>query len=179
MSVSVFGKRYANALLHIAADAQAIDQIGRDLRDFVNVWEASKELRDAFENPQVSQQARRLILRDIAASSGMHDKVRDTLSLLGDRQRLRFVNDVADAYEAMAEARSGRLRAEVTTATELPDSYFTELSRTLQQITGREVVLQRKVDPSLVGGVVARVGDQVFDGSLKNRLSELKSELLR
>ena len=49
----------------------------------------------------------------------------------------------------------------------------------LQQITGREVVLQRKVDPSLVGGVVARVGDQVFDGSLKNRLSELKSELLR
>ena len=179
MTVSVFGKRYANALLHLAADAQAIDQVGRDLRDFANVWEGSKDLRDVFENPQVSQASRRQIIREIATSSGMHEKVRDTLSLLADRQRLRFVNDVADAYEAMAEARSGRLRAEVTTATELPDSYFTELSRTLQQITGREVVLMRKVDPSLVGGVVARVGDQVFDGSLKNRLSELKSELLR
>jgi F-type H+-transporting ATPase subunit delta len=179
VTVSVLGKRYASALLNLAADAQAVDQIGRDLRDFVNAWDSSKELRTAFENPKVSQQQRYQIIKDLAASSGMHDKVRDTLAVLSDRQRIRNVGDVADAYEAMAEARSGRLRAEVTTATELPDSYFTELSRTLQQITGREVVLQRKVDPSLVGGVVARVGDQVFDGSLKNRLSELKSELLR
>jgi F-type H+-transporting ATPase subunit delta len=179
MTVSVFGKRYANALLNIAGDAQVIEQVGRDLRDFANAWESSKDLRTVFENPQVSQEARRKIIADLAASSGMHDKVRDTLSLLADRSRIRFVGEVADAYEAMAEARSGRLRAEVTTASQLPDSYFTELSRTLQQITGREVVMVRKVDPSLVGGVVARVGDQVFDGSLKNRLSELKSELLR
>jgi F-type H+-transporting ATPase subunit delta len=179
MTVSVLGKRYASALLHLAPDAAAMDQIGRDLREFANAWEQSKPLRTVFENPQVSQQTRRDILREIAASSGMHEKVRDTLSLLSDRQRIRNVGEVADAYEALAEARSGRLRAEVTTATQLPDSYFTELERTLQQITGREVVLVRKVDPSLVGGVVARVGDQVFDGSLKNRLSELKAELLR
>jgi len=89
------------------------------------------------------------------------------------------VGEVADAYDALAEARSGRLRAEVTTASPLPDSYFAGLESTLHAITGREIVLVRKVDPSLVGGVVARVGDQVFDGSLKNRLSELKSELLR
>jgi F-type H+-transporting ATPase subunit delta len=179
VTVSVLGKRYANALLNLAGDAQAVDQIGRDLRDFATAFESSKDLRNVFENPQISQQTRRQILKDLAASSGMHDKVRDTLSLLSDRSRIRNVAEVADAYEAMAEARSGRLRAEVTTATQLPDSYFTELERTLQQITGREVVLVRKVDPSLVGGVVARVGDQVFDGSLKNRLSELKSELLR
>lgn len=179
MTVSVLGKRYANALLHLAADGQAVEQIGRDLRDFANAFASNKDLRNVFENPQVSQVTRREILRELAASSGMHDKVRDTLSLLSDRQRIRNVGEVADAYEAMAEARSGRLRAEVTTATPLPDAYFTELEQTLQRITGREVVLARKVDPSLVGGVVARVGDQVFDGSLKNRLSELKAELLR
>lgn len=179
MTVSVLGKRYANALIHLADNAGAIDKIGSDLRQFVGVWNGSKDLRDAFENPQVSQISRRQILRDIAAQSGMHDTVRDTLSLLADRQRIRHVEEIADAYEAMAEARSGRLRAEVTTATPLPDAYFAELERTLTAITGREVVFVRKVDPSLVGGVVARVGDQVFDGSLKNRLSELKSELLR
>lgn len=179
MTISVLGKRYANALLHLAPDAQAVDQMARDLRDFASAWESSKELRNAFENPQVSQDSRRQIIRELAAASGMHEKVRDALALLSDRQRIRHVGEVADAFEAMAEARSGRLRAEVTTASELPDGYFTELERTLRQITGREVVLVRKVDPSLVGGVVARVGDQVFDGSLKNRLSELKSELLR
>jgi len=79
----------------------------------------------------------------------------------------------------MAETRAGGLRAEVTTAAQLPESYFTELENTLRAITGRDVKVVRHVDPSLVGGVIARVGDQVFDGSLKNRLSELKTELLR
>jgi len=67
MTVSVFGKRYANALLHLAADAQAVDQIGRDLRDFVQAWGSNKELRVVFENPQVSQVARR---RGVGESAG-------------------------------------------------------------------------------------------------------------
>ncbi len=180
MTVSVFGKRYASALLHLAADGSAIEQIGRDLRDFANAWASSKELRVAFENPQVSQASRKQIIAELAAQSGMHEKVRDTLSLLSDRQRIRHVAEIADAYEALAEARSGRLRAEITTAAQLPEAYFAELERTLRGITGgRDVTLVRKIDPSLVGGVIARVGDQVFDGSLKNRLSELKTELLR
>jgi F-type H+-transporting ATPase subunit delta len=179
MTVSVFGKRYANALLQLAVEGGSMDIIGRDLRDFARTWETSKDLRDAFENPQVSQLTRRQIIRDLAAQSGMHATVRDTLSLLADRKRLRHVGEVADAYEAMAETRSGRLRAEITTAAELSDAYFAELEKTLREITGRDITLVRKVDPSLVGGVVARVGDQVFDGSLKNRLAELKTELLQ
>lgn len=179
MTVSVFGKRYANALLQLAVEGGSVDIIGRDLRDFAEAWETSKDLRDVFENPQVSQLTRRQIIRDLALQSGMHATVRDTLSLLSDRKRLRHVGEVADAYEAMAEARSGRLRAEITTAAELPAGYFAELEKTLREITGRDITLVRKVDPSLVGGVVARVGDQVFDGSLKNRLAELKTELLQ
>lgn len=71
------------------------------------------------------------------------------------------------------------MRAEVTTAAELPEAYFTELKQTLERVTGKQVVVTHKVDASLIGGVVTRVGDQVFDGSVKNRLSELKDELLR
>jgi F-type H+-transporting ATPase subunit delta len=98
--------------------------------------------------------------------------------LLSDRQRLRHAPEVADAFEAMAEARSGRVRAEVTSATALSPAYVSELERTLSTVTGKQVVLSQKVDPSLIAGVVTRIGDHVYDGSLKSRLAELGDELL-
>jgi F-type H+-transporting ATPase subunit delta len=178
MSVSILGKRYARALVALANDAATVDRMAKDLKDFAASWESSRELRAAFENPSVPQAARGLILRDIAAQTGMNDQVRDLLLLLSDRQRMRHVGEVADAFAEIAEARSGKVRAEVTTATALPQSYFAELERILRDVTGKQVVLVNQVDPALIGGVVTRIGDRVFDGSLKSRLVELKDELL-
>jgi F-type H+-transporting ATPase subunit delta len=178
MSVGVVGKRYAKALLQLAIEANAIERIGRDLRDFAASWEANRELRAAFENPNVSQRSRSDILRDIAQQTGMHEHARHLLLLLSDRQRLRYVTEVADAFDAMAEVRSGKVRAEVTTATALSPAYFAELERILSAVAGKQVVLVHKVDSSLIAGVVTRIGDQIFDGSVKSRLSELKHELL-
>jgi F-type H+-transporting ATPase subunit delta len=179
VSISVVGKRYARALLQLASDANAIERIGRDLRDFANTWVSNRELRAVFENPSISQATRATILKDLAQSAGMHDNTRDLLRLLSDRQRLSYVGEVADAFDDLAQARSGNLRAEVTSASELPPGYYAELQNALQVATGKQVVLVHKVDPSLVGGVVTKVGDRVFDGSLKSRLSELRDELLR
>jgi F-type H+-transporting ATPase subunit delta len=179
MSISVVGKRYATALLELSSAANSIERVSRDLRDFAHSWQGSRELRAVFENPSVSQQSRRAVLRDMALQSSMSAEVRDLLMLLADRERLRHVAEVADAYEAMAEARSGKVRAEITTATALPAAYFTELERSLAAITGRQIVLTQKIDPSLIAGVVTRIGDPMFDGSIKSRLSELKEELLK
>lgn len=179
MSISILGRRYGNALLSLATQAGNVDKIGKDLNDFAASWESSRELRAAFENPVVSAEARRTILREIAAESGMEELVRNTLLLMSDRGRLRQVSDVAEAFSALAEARAGRVRAEVITASELPEAYFTQLQKTLERVTGKQVSVSKRVDPSLLGGVVTRIGDQVIDGSLKNRLDELKHELSR
>lgn len=179
MSVSIVGKRYARALLQLAVDANAVERIQRDLRDFASSWQSSRELRAVFENPSISQTTRATILKDLAQSAGMHDHTRNLLLMLSDRQRLSHVGEVADAFDALAEARSGKLRAEVTSASELSPGYYAELQNALQAATGKQVVLVHKVDPSLVGGVVTKVGDRVFDGSLKSRLTELRDELLR
>ena len=179
MSASVVGKRYAKALLQLTADAGSAERAGRELKEFAAAWHDSRELRSVFETPGIKQDARRAVLRDIAQQMGMLDHVRDLLQLLADRQRLRHVPEVADAFQAMAEARAGRVRAEVTTASALPPGYFSELEKVLREVAGRQVVLVHKVDPSLIGGVVTRIGDQVYDGSVKSRLSELKDELLR
>jgi len=179
MSIGIVGRRYGNALLALATQAGKVDKIVQDLNEFAASWKENRELRSAFENPIVSIQARRTILREIAQTSGMDDLVRDTLLLLSDRGRLGYVEDVAEALAGLAESRSGRVRAEVITASELPEAYFTELQKTLERVTGKHVSVTKRVDPSLLGGVVTRVGDQVFDGSLKNRLEELKHELSR
>lgn len=179
MSVGILGKRYARALLQLATESDAVERIGKDLREFANMWESQRELRAVFENPGVAQKSRQAILRDLGAQAGIHEHVLHVLLLLSDRSRLRHIEEIADAYEALAEARSGRLRAEVTTATPLPASYYTELERVLREVTGKQVVLGHKVDPSLIAGVVTRIGDQVFDGSVKSRLTELKQELLK
>jgi F-type H+-transporting ATPase subunit delta len=179
MTTSILGRRYAAALFALAEQAGSIDKVGQDLRDFAASFQSSRELRSVFENPSVGAQSRRQILRDIAAQSGMDPLVRDTLLLVSDRGRMGQVSDIASAYQMQAEARSGRVRAEVVTASELPEAYFQELQRTLERVTGKKVSVSRRVDASLLGGVVTRVGDQVFDGSLRHQLDGLVHELSR
>ena len=179
MSASLLGRRYAKALYALAGESQAVEQVSRDLSDFAATWKSSPELRAVFENPGFSAEVRRRVLRDIAAQGSLHEQVRNTLLLLADRRRLSFLPEIVDALDEIVAAKSGRLSAEVTTASQLPETYFTALQRTLREVTGKEVDVVHKTDPSLIGGVVTRIGDQVFDGSIRNRLSELKDELLR
>ena len=120
-------------------------------------WSSSRELRTAFENPVVSADARRTILREIAAQSGMDELVRNTLLLMADRGRLGQVVDVAEAFKTVAEARSGRVRAEVITASELPEAYFTELQKTLGAMKGLNEAMGAQRFP----GVLQSDWDQV------------------
>lgn len=179
MKLSTLGRRYASALLALADQQNALEAIRSSLRDFGAMWQQNRDLRSVFENPSVSSDARRKVLRDIAEQSSMHPLVRDTLLLVSDRRRLQYLPEIVDAFESLAEKRAGHVRAEVVTATELPKEYFDGLQRTLEQATGKRVVLTTRIDPSIIGGVVTRVGDQVYDGSVQYRLNELRDELSR
>jgi len=179
MSIGILGRRYATALLSLAAEAGNIDKITQELSEFAASWAENRELRNVFENPSVSVESRRNVLREIAAQSGMDPLLRNTLLLVSDRGRLSQLPDIAETFKALAEARAGGVRAEIVSAVELPEAFFSELQKTLERVTGKHVSVAKRVDPSLLGGVVTRVGDQVFDGSLKNRLNELTHELSR
>ena len=179
MTIGILGRRYAGALLSLSTQAGNLDKVTSDLNEFARSWNESRELRSVFENPSVKAEARRNVLREIAAQSGMDPLVRDTLLVVSDRGRMAQLGEIVEAFGALAEARSGQVRAEVTSATELPEAYIRELQRTLERVTGKQVTVAKRVDPTLLGGVVTRIGDQVFDGSVKNRLEELKHELSR
>jgi F-type H+-transporting ATPase subunit delta len=179
VKLSTLGRRYASALLALAEQQGALDAVRTSLREFGAVWEESRDLRAVFENPSVSGETRRQVLREIAEQSNMHPLVRDTILLVSDRRRLQQLPEIIDAFEWLAEKRAGHVRAEVVTATELPKEYFDGLQRTLEQATGKQVVLTTVIDPSIIGGVVTRVGDRVYDGSVQYRLNELRDELSR
>ncbi len=175
---SAVGKRYATALYELAHESGAVDPIGKGLADFASAWASSEELRNVFENPQFGHEAKTKLVQTLAERIGAPPLLKNALLMLSDRRRLKHIGEIAEAYTRISERRSGSVRAEIVTASKLPDSYYAELVKRLEQTTGKKVVLVRREDPSLIGGVVTTVGGRVFDGSLKNRLRELRAKLL-
>lgn len=176
--MSALGRRYGKALLDLAAEQNQVDQVWRNLSDLREAWQSSDELREVFENPSVSSADRRQVIDALAGRMGLTPLVKNTLKLLSDRRRARYLGEVVEAFDALAGERAGRVRAEVVTATAMSETYYSQLQRTLEDVTGKKVTLVKRQDPSLIGGVIARVGDKVFDGSIRTRLTELKDELL-
>lgn len=178
MKSSLVGRRYARALLDLAEQQNQTDRVAKDLSDFADSFEKSRELRTVFENPDVARAARQKVLTAVLDRMAVAPIVKATLLMLADRNRLGHIAEVAAAFEQLAEARAGKVRAEVTSATALDDAYYLELQKALESAIGKKVVLVKKTDPSLIAGVVTRVGDRVFDGSVRSKLRELSEELL-
>jgi F-type H+-transporting ATPase subunit delta len=177
MSTGALAKRYARAILDLANEQKLVDRVGKELAEVGELWTSSAELRTVFANPAMTLTQRRALLTDIAARTGLSPIAKNSLLYLNDRGRLTALPEVARAYASLAEQRSGAVRAEVTSAAPLPESYYAQLQRALEHTTGKKVTIERKTDPSLIAGVVTRIGDKVFDGSIRTRLADLKESL--
>lgn len=176
--MSPIARRYAKALLGLAQERGVVDSVLRDVGALTDAWNESAELREIVRNPVIPKAALKAAVDAIMAKLGVSPLFRNTVNLMADKGRLPRLDAMLHALEELAEAESGRVRVEVTSAKPLSDTYYDRLAEKLQRITDRDVVLVKKQDPSLIGGVVTRVGDRVFDGSLINGLSELKETLL-
>jgi F-type H+-transporting ATPase subunit delta len=176
--MSALGRRYAKALLDLAREQGQVDAVLRDVGAISDAWKASAELRELVRNPVIPKPALKASVDAVMERLGTSKLVRNTVGLMADKGRLAFLEDVLHALEELAEQETGRVRVEVVSAKPLSDAYYARLTEKLRRATDRKIVLVKKQDPSLIGGVVTRVGDQVFDGSLANRLSELKETLL-
>jgi F-type H+-transporting ATPase subunit delta len=176
--MSALGRRYAKALLELAREQGELDPVLRDVGSLAAAWKTSRDLREIVRNPVVPRPALKAAVDAVMDKLGCSKLVRNTVDLLADKGRLAHLEEVLHALEELAEAEKGRVRVEVISARPLNDAYYARLIEKLKRVTDREVVLVKKQDPSLIGGVVTRIGDQVFDGSLSNRLNELRETLL-
>jgi F-type H+-transporting ATPase subunit delta len=178
VSVSIVARRYAQALLELGVETGQLDKLVEEIGTVADAWEASADLRNAIENPLVAHDAKKAVLSELADQIGASPMTRNTLQLLVDRRRARTLPYLARSLRELADARKGIVRAEVTTATVLSDAYYARLQVQLEKMTGKRVVVDKRTDPSLIGGVVTRIGDRIFDGSLRTRLQSLRDAML-
>lgn len=178
MIPGVIAKRYATALLELGSEGGSLDALVDEITRASETYESSTELRNAFENPLVPAAAKKAIIGDVSERLGLSVTARSFLSILVDRRRIRALPPIATRLREMADLKRGITRAEVLTAMPLPEEYFEKLQRELERITGRKVALDRKLDPTLICGVLIRLGDTVYDGSLVARLKQLKETML-
>ncbi len=179
MSVSIVARRYAQALIELGVEQNALDAIVGELEAIAEAWASSSELRNALENPLVPHPAKKAVMSDLAAKLGASQTTRSVLLLLVDRRRTKMLPYLTRSLRELVDARKGLVRAEVTTAVPLGEAYYARLQAQLEKMTGKRIVVDRKVDPALIGGVVTRIGDRILDGSVRTRLQSLRDALIQ
>jgi F-type H+-transporting ATPase subunit delta len=171
--------RYARALLDVGiAERLDVQAIERDLASFAALFERYPELARVLLNPAVPAARKRAAVADLAARMALAPSVAKLVVLLAERDRLVLVPDLLAAYRERLLDHLRVVRAEVTTATALPPDRAEALRAGLAKVTGRTVTLASRVDPAIVGGVIARVGSVVYDGSVTRQLERMKEKLV-
>ncbi len=171
--------RYAKALFGLARDEHRHLEVREALEGLVALFNETRELREALLTPLHPAAERKAALRAVAEGDSMSSLVQNFLAFLIDQRRLIDLGAIVTAYAELADAAAGLITAEVVAASPLDDRRKDRLRRALSARTGREVQLQIEIDPTLIGGAIAKVGDLVFDGSLRTQLGQLRANLTK
>lgn len=172
--------RYARALFDVVQrEGGNLEQSERDLRQFVDLFAQHPALQSTFSNPAIPASKKQALAKAlIERAGGISPIVAKMILLLAERDRLTILPDVARIYGDRLMDHLQVIRGEVTTATELSPEKVRSLEQGLAQATGRKVILESRVDPSIIGGVVTRLGSTVYDGSITTQLQKLKQALI-
>jgi len=177
MRSSAAARRYARALFALAKEEDRVEEVRQELQRLADLLAENQELHHALFRPLHPVAERRAVLREVAERLGFSATARNFFSFLVDQRRLVDFDGIREGYERLADAAAGRARAEVISASPLSGAQRDRLQRALSARTRREVEIDVKVDPSLLGGVIASVGALVFDGSLRTQLNQLRASL--
>ena len=177
MIMGSIARRYAKALFGLAVETGRVEAWAKSLESLREAVETSPDLRDVLSNPVYSREQRRAIVEKLAAALALDPEPSNLLFLLGDRNRLAYLAAIVDTFRDLADQHLGRLRATVTSAVKLDDLAAQAIAEKLSQATKAKVLLDRVVDPAILGGVVAQVGSLVYDGSVRSQLEDLRKQL--
>jgi len=175
--VGSLARRYARALLALGVERNEHEKIGREIRELAGVIGDSAELAETLGNPAIPGSSRRKVVEALMQRLGTSTITSNFVRLLVDRDRLGALPAISRELDAMIDEKAGRTTAEVVSASPLSPAQVGELTRRLETLSGRKVQLTTRQDPDLIGGVVAKVGDVVYDGSLRRQLELLREQV--
>ncbi|HLT29537.1 MAG TPA: ATP synthase F1 subunit delta [Myxococcaceae bacterium] len=179
MAQIALSRRYARALLEVSIEENSVEVVAERLQALASAFEESAELRSVLTSPSYDREVRLKVLQALLASAGkVPTSLENTLRLLNDRSKLEAIPGIAREFLAFADARAGRVRGVVTSAQPLSPDQLAQLTQELAALSGKQVVVETRTDPSLIGGVSAQVGSMLYDGSLRTQLQQLRQELI-
>ena len=170
-------RRYAKAVFQIGMAQGDLDKLGTDLRSFAKAMRESPELVSVLTNPAIRRADRRKVIEDILRGIAVQTSTRNLVLLLLDGERLGTLPAISRELDSMIEARSGRVSAEIVSAKPLDPAQLSQITAALEKVSGKKVTVQTRQDGELLGGVVAKLGDTVYDYSLRTQLRTLRDEL--
>jgi F-type H+-transporting ATPase subunit delta len=174
---TALAKRYAKALVEIAQERNALDKYAEELDTLCSLVETSRDFRELLINPVFTKEDKKNITGQVLQKMNADAMVTNFICLLIDRKRIDQLAGIANAFREKVDEIRGITRGEVTSAEPLAAQDLSRVTATLAEATGKQVIVTTKVDPALIGGLVARVGDMVFDGTIRTQLNQLKESL--
>jgi F-type H+-transporting ATPase subunit delta len=169
--------QYAKAFADIAIAQGAPQTAVKQLADFGEAFAESGELRNFLGSPAVDLQAKHRVTEKIVARQGAGRIVRNFVFVILDHHRAHLLPEIIAAVQEVVRQRQGIAEAEVSSVVELSGAQKMELAKTLSRLTGKRIEPKYSLDPALLGGAIARVGDTIYDGSLRSRLAEMRTRL--
>lgn len=176
--MSSVARRYAKALMELGVERGNYERLGKELGSLARAIKGSPELATTLTNPAFSREVREKVLRGVLTRIGAATEVVNFTRLLLDRERVAQLPDMARELAAMIDERAGRVEAVVTSAVPLTPVQEQALLQKLEALSGKKVQMRVVHDPALLGGVVAKLGDVVYDGSLRTQLHKMREELV-
>lgn len=168
--------RYAEALLRTAKPGGTLAGCAESYAGVLEVMAASRDLVIFLDSPQVREQEKKEVLKKVFGPR-LEPVLLDFFNLLIDRNRIELLRDIGEVFAELVEADQGLVRARVVTAIALPADLEAKLRDKLAQVTGKTVILDKKVDPAVLGGVCVTLGDRIIDGTVRTNLDRLRKTL--
>ena len=168
---------YAEALMSVAQSNSLVEQFGDTIRSLLNAITEVPELRSFLENPLIKAEDKKAVIRRVVGEEA-NNYLLNFLRLLVDRRRIIFIEAIGQKYLELQRQLNNTVLAEVTSAVELSEEQKQSVSTKVKELTGAQgVELRTKIDPGLIGGVIIKVGSQVFDASLRGQLRRISVNL--
>ena len=177
MSLQTVARRYAAALADVTIERREERDVQNELDQWAAMIEAAPQLKEVFANPTVAYDKKGKVLEDLISRSRVRDTTASFLRVLLKNQRIAQLRDVAERYGQILDERAGVVAANVITARPIPEDLKSSLHETLAAATGQKVRLTFTTDETIIGGLVARIGSTIYDGSVQNQLERLSESL--
>ncbi|MDY0188035.1 MAG: ATP synthase F1 subunit delta [Syntrophus sp. (in: bacteria)] len=174
---SGIAKRYARAFFDIAGEDKLYEQYYDELSSFARIVKEDKNLKEFLANPVFGQAEKKAVVEAILQKIKMSEMTSNFLKLLVDKKRIGMLAEIADYYRELMDEVLKRVRVSVKTAYPLKEEATAEIKKGLEQMTGKQTEVTIEEDRSLLGGIVIRVGDTLYDGSIKTQLNNIRNLL--